>query len=290
VNRHRKHDLELISRFQRCTPEVHANYVQDFLGTREYFYYAVQRLRYSFDCSSPYSLVVDENYFEWLDILESIVSARKTYTLLEVGAGYGRWTARAYMAARHAGFENRDIKLVTIEPEPVHSTWLQRHFDHNNIPSSCISHYECAVSQNEGGAHLFNVRPGKIREFEPYDWYGQALAHSDWENAEKISVSVRKLSSILEEIENSRIDLIDFDIQGEEPSVLLDIEKHLVRVARIHIGTNSLNDENFIRQFFKNAGWKKVRDYKGRGTRITYAGRVKFLDGVLTFINPNSFR
>ena len=41
-----------------------------------------------------------EEYFEWIDLLESVVSARGTYTFAELGAGFGRWSVRAAFAAQ----------------------------------------------------------------------------------------------------------------------------------------------------------------------------------------------
>ena len=34
---------------------------------------------------------IDEEYFEWVDLLESVRDARGAYTMMELGAGYGRW-------------------------------------------------------------------------------------------------------------------------------------------------------------------------------------------------------
>ena len=47
---------------------------------------------------------VDEEYFEWIDLLESVQAAGGSYTMLELGAGYGRWGVRAGLAARRKGF------------------------------------------------------------------------------------------------------------------------------------------------------------------------------------------
>lgn len=279
-------DKKLISLFWKETPLICDDFVQDFLGTREYFAYAVERLRYQIDQSHPKKLIVDENYFEWIDLLESVISAQDSFTFVEVGSGYGRWSARAYKAAKNIGFENKDITLITIEPEPYKTSMYKEHFSLNQIPDICCHHFQCAVSDYEGDANLYSVRPGKELQSESYEWYGQAIAYSDWEGAMKIPVQVQRLSNILQRFTDREINLIDFDIQGEEPKVLPDIQNTLEHVHKVRIGTNSAKDERFIRKFFSSLGWEKTRDYRGSGWRRTYAGPVRFVDGVLSFVNP----
>jgi len=189
------------------------------------------------------------------------------------------------MAAKRFGFSDENITLITIEPEPLHSSYLKEHFAMNDIPLICSHHYKVAVSNYEEAAHLFHVRPNKNPNSESYEWYGQAIAYSGWENAKYIPIQVHRLSRILHRFPNRTIDLVNFDIQGEEPRVLKDIQGLLMNIRNIRIGTNSPGDEDFIRKFFRYRGWKKTRDYKGRGIRGTYVGRVGFLDGVLTYTN-----
>ena len=32
-----------------------------------------------------------EEYFEWIDVLESVLAADQQFVMIELGAGYGRW-------------------------------------------------------------------------------------------------------------------------------------------------------------------------------------------------------
>jgi hypothetical protein len=45
----------------------------------------------------------DYEYFEWVDLLQAVKEAENTFTIVEVGAGYGRWSSRAALAARQLG-------------------------------------------------------------------------------------------------------------------------------------------------------------------------------------------
>jgi FkbM family methyltransferase len=222
-----------------------------------------------------------------MDIIESILTFDKTYQFVEVGAGYGRWASRAFRLASLFCIPQEKISICTVEADPLHSQWLLEHMVLNKIPLENIHHFECAVSNFVGKSDFFIMRPNmKEHASEARNWYGQALKNSEWENASSIEVTVSKLSNILHSLPYETIDLINFDIQGEEPKVLSEIESELYRIKRIHIGTNSQDDEKFIRKFFKKIRWKKIRDYEGRGSRRTYIGKINFVDGVQTYINP----
>jgi hypothetical protein len=60
----------------------------------------------------------DEEYFEWIDLLEAITSAKGQFTMLELGGGWGRWTANAATALRHLG--GLPHTLVVVEAESTH--------------------------------------------------------------------------------------------------------------------------------------------------------------------------
>ena len=75
---------------------------------------------------------VDEEYFEWLDLLESVVAAKGSYTMIELGAGYGRWALRAAFAARQYNPKLR-CHVIAVEAEPTVYGWLKEHFAHNGL-------------------------------------------------------------------------------------------------------------------------------------------------------------
>src|SRR5436190_22867975 len=62
-----------------------------------------------------------EEYFEWIDLLSAVATARDRFTMVELGAGWGRWGIRGAMAARQRGIAELDIRLV--EAEPQHAEW-----------------------------------------------------------------------------------------------------------------------------------------------------------------------
>src|SRR6185369_4635117 len=96
--------------FSKFTPMP---YFYDFLGIRT-------RTSF-FDTSNGvepqaitllYPPPVDEEYFEWCDVLEAVIASDKTFTMIELGAGYGRWLVRGAIALRQ--IKNIPCQLVGV--------------------------------------------------------------------------------------------------------------------------------------------------------------------------------
>src|SRR5262245_60032550 len=59
----------------------------------------------------------DNEYFEWVDILETVEAATDHYVMIELGAGFGRWSMRAARAVARKPFCT--FQCVAVEAEPV---------------------------------------------------------------------------------------------------------------------------------------------------------------------------
>src|SRR5262245_9508996 len=46
---------------------------------------------------------LDEELFEWFDVLESVLSADQSFTMIELGCGFARWLVIAALALRQRG-------------------------------------------------------------------------------------------------------------------------------------------------------------------------------------------
>lgn len=244
----------------------------------------------------------DEEYFEWLDMLESIEQASETFVMIELGAGYGRWCVRAAAALRRR--PDCRYQLVAVEAEPVHFRWIHDHFRDNGIDPNAQDLIWAAVG----------AKPG----FVPFwvgaadGWYGQAIAPlGEWPPLPDVGARRRlKARSALGRppatSSNDRtvtwipcvtladviapypkVDLIDLDIQGAEYDVLASaIELVNKRVLRLHIGTHSPQVEEQLRQLFTTHKWQLVHDYPCQTTSETAYGPIHFSDGVQTWVNP----
>ena len=128
---------EVFSRFWRYSGEVPAGYQVDFLGTliSDKFDAGLQGVSPYPDGTTVQNVSypqLDEEYFEWIDLLESVVAASGSYTMIELGAGYGRWALRAAFAAQRY---NPDLRchIIAVEAEPTVYGWLKEHFAHNGL-------------------------------------------------------------------------------------------------------------------------------------------------------------
>lgn len=229
----------------------------------------------------------DEDYFEWIDVLEAVVSCERRFTMLELGAGWGRWLVNAAAAARQCGVS--ELCLVGVEAEPTHYRWMRQHFADNGIDPESQPLVEAAVGTTE---ERVSFRVG-----DPSAWYGQeiefkrihlripSLRRRGLAKRTVMEVSAVTLPGILGGLDE--IDLIDADLQGIEADVFESAEALLSeKVKRVHIGTHGAKNERRLRMLFAALGWEKVYDYAS-GTEVdTPWGRIAFQDGVQTWRNP----
>ncbi len=84
-----------------------------------------------------------------------------------------------------------------------------------------------------------------------------------------------------------RVDLVDFDVQGEELNVISSAAEEITRsVKRLHIGTHSRRIERGLRRLLPKHGWQCLAEYPCFSTQKTPWGRIRFTDGVQSWINP----
>jgi FkbM family methyltransferase len=263
--------------FSRFTPTT---YFYDFLGikTRTCFLDTSEGLEINLLYPPP----VNEEYFEWCDLLEAVIAADKSFTMIELGAGYGRWLVRAATALRQ--LKNIPYRLIGVEAEPQHFQWLLQHLTDNGIDPNSHLMINKAVNFNDGEV-WFSVG-------EPEKHYGQNIVQSEnyfnpsypQQRAEK--VPCLSLQSILKQHEF--VDLIDLDIQGSEYHVLaVAIVEVCAKVKRIHIGTHGKAIEDNLRSLFSSLDWINVFDYSLGSTIETNLGTVTFGDGVQSWLNPS---
>jgi len=297
----------IFSEYDSFEGPVSGDFDIDFIG-------ALTRKKYfSTTESDPTKLTIrkacfpafDEEYFEWVDLLETVAEAGEEYVFCELGAGYGRWAGRAYLAAKRK--EVSKIKLITVEGEPVHSAWLQEHLTEQGVQPSELDHFECAIGDKTGTTNFYVCPPKAESGLTPATWYGQSRApkshnlseHHTGETYHGKPVTRSRCGYGWIEVPQVRalellgryqfIDLIDMDVQGEEANVVADAITHLNdHVKRLHIGTHSQEIEISLRKTLSVNGWDCIRDYPSGSASETPYGTIKFQDGVQTWINPRT--
>lgn len=253
----------------------------DFLGirTRTSFF---SQLR-PFDqegFSSPPLPPFDEEYFEWVDLFESISKARKNFTMIELGAGYGRWLVRAAFAARWFG--EIQCKLIGVEAEPKHFDWMRLHFEDNGLNPDEYSLIRGAVSKQDGTAWFLVGASGECygqRIIRPQDFwtFAKQLFSRSVPGSENSAQQARSgfpfyrikrvrtisLNTMLESLQE--VDLIDLDVQGAELEVLASATEGLIsKVRKVHIGAHGKAVESGLRSLFRGLAWQGVFDFRER--------------------------
>lgn len=275
---------------------IPAGFNVDFLGTcirRFYDEDIFPEHKNRPDQTSPAGLPpFDNEYFEWIDLLESVKNAKGEFIFVELGAGYGRWSVRAAQAIRR--LNPLPFKIIAVEGEPTHYEFLKRNFHDNGINPSDCSLMKVAVWNKKGTV--------KFHTGNPTGWYGQCIMKQPLFSTIKstllyllgaynpndksgITVPTITLDEILSLLHH--VDLIDIDIQGTE----LDVISHSIeiineKVMRIHIGTHSSEIEERLRDIFLKNNWRKHFYYQLQSTIETPYGKIKFDDGVQSWINP----
>lgn len=246
---------------------------------------------------------VSEEYFEWIDVLESVAESSGTFTMVELGAGWGRWLVNAAFALEQLD-PGRPFRLVGVEAEPTHFSWLAAHLRDNGIDPAHHTLIRAAVAEKDGWV--------RFQRGDAASWYGQSIERDDpssklsgpvsrlirWArnsaanrlavgpNARKVRRSrAVALSTILEPLE--LIDLVDADIQGAEADVFESAEAELTRkVRRVHIGTHDRGNESRLRALFERLGWECRFDYESGAQIVTPWGPCMFEDGIQSWVNP----
>ena len=225
---------------------------------------------------------VNEDFFEYISLLKSIDEAEKTFTMIELGAGYGRWIISAAKASEQK--DNLQYFLIGIEAEPEHFRMMQEHFRNNGINPDYHMLVNAAITDREGEVDFANGYS--------HEWWGQSIVKNKekkikgYDNAEIKAVKAITLKSLLREI--PFVDFIDMDIQGEEYKVLSHFQNEIqTKIKRIHIGTHGNGIEQNLERMFHDLNWICEFNYPCNTELDTEFGRVSFQDGVQVWKNKN---
>jgi FkbM family methyltransferase len=297
------HDA-VFDRFKCWKGFVEPGFTVNFLGvrTRDYYWKTqmdAQCLGGKFVAAALPAF--DESYVEWVDLLEAVLAARNQFMMIELGAGYGRWIVNAAAALRC--INGPLYKLIGVEAEPTHFRWMKEHIRDNAVDESRCELIEAAVADKSGWVQ-FHVGA-------PSECYGQAiwrptvrgrlcrlrndvirrLTHKGTLSGvgeQLVLKRVRALSlkTLLRPLDN--VDLIDLDIQGYEFTVLDPAADALdQKVGRVHVGTHGRIIESQLRGLFQRLGWESKFDFPSLSESTTPWGRIKFQDGIQSWVNPS---
>lgn len=220
-------------------------------------------------------------------------AGRDTFTVAEIGAGWGPWASTSAIAARRR-FPN--VGIIALEADPRRFEMLRQHLEFNGLyraDGGSESHSSCRLVQAAIG-----VEDGVLywpANTKPEDAGAAAVSDQtsskDYRGVDIETVAVRALSfaTAFEGVE--RVDFLHIDIQGAEHEVIPASLEVLTQKAKcMFIGTHSRKIEgDFIAQL-ADAGWRLIREKPCQFYHLAEAPTLvglTYFDGGQFWMNPS---
>lgn len=189
---------------------------------------------------------------EWGAAFRAVEFAKSTYTMIEVGCGWGCWMNNTGLVAKRRGL---DLNLVGVEGDQGHVDFAKETLKLNGFQDSEYKIYRGIAAATNGYAFFPNTESSGAA-------YGQQPVFcTHLQEIEDLRKSGKhdELPMIpLEDISKGhpRIDLLHIDIQGGEVDFIqscLDLLSE--KVAYILIGTHSREIEGRLFEILLKPGW-----------------------------------
>ena len=237
---------------------------------------------------------VGEQYFEWVFLAETVWACRDqdSFSMVELGAGYGPWMLRAHHAFRQ--FSDKDVFFIGVEGDPDHHRWMLEHFlnngvdpDQHKLLNACVSDSEgliaFMVSDSPDSDYGLKAAPEDFEKSGDLNAVGEAL--TDAKGRQYRTIPSVTLDNLIQDC--PRIDLLHMDIEGHELRVVTHaIETLNKKAARVLIGTHSPEIEVGLRKLLDAHGWSCIYDFDQDGKTKTEWGNIQFRNGCQAWTNP----
>jgi hypothetical protein len=244
-----------------------------------------------------------EDYYEWIDLLEAIDAADGRFSMIEIGAGYGRWIVNGYLAAaRHKSGKKLDVKIAAVEVDHRHIGWIADHCRVNGVPYDENLILQAAVSDKFGFDlfpistihHSFgltiagDVVNGVRDQLEALYNSGTRFCQVAGAQIPYQITPVFPVSHIVEKVveDGFPVDFIDMDIQGVEfTAISASIESLNRHVKRMYVATHSAEIGTRLYDLLVANDWVVRRFYPGESNVHAEFGRFTTADGIISCIN-----
>ena len=185
--------------------------------------------------------------------LRAVDLSGETFSMIELGCGWGCWMNNTGVAARRRG---KRVSLIGVEGDPGHVAFANEALATNGFAASEFKVFH-GIAAAESGLAFFPLQQQSGQE-----WGLQAKLHPAPQEAEALRRSgayqelpIYALEQIAEGV--PRIDLLHIDIQGGETDLIRNALAFLnSRVAYIVVGTHSRKiDGDIIDMLGAAGGW-----------------------------------
>jgi hypothetical protein len=213
---------------------------------------------------------------EWGAALRAVDLAQQTFTMAELGCGWGCWMNNTGVAARRRGLKTY---LIGVEGDEGHISFAREACAMNGFGDNDIMLFHGIAAATSGTA-LFprqttsGLEWGLEPVFHATDKERQRALQTGTHN-ELPMISLERIIG-----DRNRLDLLHVDIQGGEADLVetcLDILSR--RVAYMVIGTHSRQIEGRIIETLLKAGWN-IEMERPAILRLSEGNHITLVDGV----------
>jgi hypothetical protein len=265
-------------------PEADPNVLTNYLGVKinPKFFPTILPERVGQVEETPIPANWHADMAEWAYALRSVERAHSSFTIIELGCGWGCWMNNTGMVAKRLG---KTVNLIGIEGDEGHIQFAQESLTTNGFDASEYALIRGVAAATPGIA-LF-----PRQEFAGGDWsLSPVFSANEQQRAEaRATGQYEELPMIpLAEVAANYplIDLLHVDIQGGEVPLIegcLDLLRE--KCASILVGTHSREIEGRLQELLIRDGWKLDIE-RPAIVRLVDEGPIVVTDGVQGWRNP----
>ena len=264
----------VFTRFSRVPVTGTGSHVFDFLGIATNVEYKKGWDRHSIKAGANYIAdypPLNEHYFDWIALLESVSASSNKFRMAELGAGWAPWLVRGGVAAKQK-FPDIELELVAVEADETHYKWILDHLLDNKLNASNFKIIRGCISVESGV-----IKFPKISN--PDEDYGASTRQVN-KNSEFVEVTAISIEQVLNHF-SGPLDFLHMDIQGAEYDVLPSSMNLLsANVKSVMVGTHiSIEKHNDLHSLFLAHDWEPVMIFPRNSEVQTEFGLVNFGDG-----------
>jgi len=263
-------DVKYLASLAAKVEQADPNLIIDYLGMRiDPDYEPLQQARRGEILTRipfPTDTILSEG-IEYAALAQSLMHSGPSYDVVELGAGWGPWVARAAICGRRLGKPR--IEISAIEADGARFDALRRHLALNDlVPMSApndgaaadlVWHLHQAIAWNDEQGALWPDGGLGDAGRQAVGFQKNDVQH----NRAQQKISTRQNSISLSRIiqKHRKVDLLHMDVQGSETaliaSALDDLNK---KVRHIFVGTHSRLIEGEILTLLLKQGWNLLRE------------------------------
>jgi len=221
---------------------------------------------------TPMLPIPDDGYrsedSEYVALGLALATARHTFRIVEVGAGWAPWAVAGLVVARRMGLA---AKGIAVEADPIKVQWALQHADDNSLSTELVEGSPTKIAEAMAVPQTANLRivaaavwhEATVLQFPLVDAEDMGAAvwtlpgtDVDYRGAH---VSHRDVSSVRMHdllVDDQLTDLLHVDVQGLEFELLSATAGEVQDHTRLmNVGTHSRWNEGMLQDFFLRRGW-----------------------------------